>query len=65
MTDAEAGASSPKSWLAWRREEISSVDLKTDVPHTARMYDYYLLRHEAPRHRAGVGDPRHWAVAAA
>ena len=23
------------------------VELRTDVPHSARMYDYFLLRHEA------------------
>ncbi|CUU59750.1 hypothetical protein Ga0074812_13148 [Parafrankia irregularis] len=65
MTDAKAGVSSRKPWFTPSRERINPVDLKVDVPHTARMYDYYLLRHEAPRHRAGVGDPRHWAVAAA
>ncbi|CAI7975016.1 hypothetical protein FRAHR75_1620001 [Frankia sp. Hr75.2] len=37
MTDIEAGASSPKPWF---RERINPVDLKVDVPHTARMYDY-------------------------
>lgn len=34
-------------------------------PNVARMYDYLLLRHEAPLYRAGVRDPRRWAVAAA
>jgi hypothetical protein len=39
------------------------VDFST--PNVARIYDYYLLRHEALRYRAGVRDPRRQAVAAA
>ena len=39
------------------------VDSRT--PDVARMFDYYLLRHEALRYRVGVRDPRRWAVAAA
>jgi hypothetical protein len=34
------------------------------VPNPARMYDYYLLRHEALCYRAGVRDLRRRAVAA-
>ena len=34
------------------------------VPSPARMYDYFLLRHEALRYRVGVRDPRRQAVAA-
>lgn len=35
-----------------------------DMPNAARMYDYYLARHEALRIRAEVRDLRRWAVAA-
>jgi len=35
------------------------------VATAARMYDYFLLRHEALCYRAGVRDPRRRAVAAA
>lgn len=35
------------------------------VPNPARMYDYYLLRHEALRYRAEVRDLRRRVVAAA
>jgi hypothetical protein len=34
------------------------------VAHSARMYDYWLLRHEALCYRVGVRDPRRQAVAA-
>ena len=37
----------------------------TTKPHPARVYDYYLLRHEALCYRVGVRDPRRQAVAAA
>ncbi|ABW14022.1 conserved hypothetical protein [Parafrankia sp. EAN1pec] len=42
MTDAEAGASSARPWFTSVTERVSQVDLKVDVAHTARMYDYYL-----------------------
>ena len=35
------------------------------TPSPARLYDYYLLRHEALRYRAGVRDLRRQVVAAA
>ncbi len=35
------------------------------APNVARMFDYYLLRHEALRYRAGVRDLRRQVVAAA
>ena len=38
--------------------------LDTSVAHPARVYDYWLLRHEALRYRVGVRDPRRQAVAA-
>ncbi len=40
-------------------------EIDTSRPHPARMYDCYLLRHEALCYRAGVRDPRRRAVAAA
>ena len=36
----------------------------TTVAHISRVYDYWLLRHEALRYRVGVRDPRRQAVAA-
>jgi hypothetical protein len=36
----------------------------TSKAHPARMYDYYLLRHEALRYRVGVRGLRRRAVAA-
>ena len=39
--------------------------VQTWLPNVARMYDYYLLRHEALCYRVGVRDPRRQAVAAA
>jgi hypothetical protein len=44
-------------------EELPGID--PSKAHVARMYDYYLLRHEALRYRAGVRDLRRRAVAAA
>ena len=43
---------------------VSSFGIDTTVPTTARMYDYWLLRHEALCYRVGVRDPRRQAVAA-
>jgi len=34
------------------------------TPNIARVYNYWLLRHEALRYRVGVRDPRRQAVAA-
>ncbi|MGO8889134.1 MAG: hypothetical protein ACLQB1_05405 [Streptosporangiaceae bacterium] len=45
-------------------ELISPEEIGTSRPHPARMYDFYLLRHEALRYRVGVRDPRRQAVAA-
>ena len=44
-------------------DELPGID--PSKAHVARMYDYYLLRHEALRYRAGVRDLRRQVVAAA
>jgi len=44
---------------------FAAFEIDTTRPHPARMYDAYLLRHEALCYRAGVRDPRRRAVAAA
>ena len=41
-----------------------AVTFDASVAHSARIYDYWLLRHEALRYRVGVRDPRRQAVAA-
>jgi hypothetical protein len=41
VAGAEAG-SSGGTWFEPVTAEVKPVDLKIDVPHTARMYDYYL-----------------------
>jgi hypothetical protein len=48
-----------------QRPDWAPQDVNTDVASVARIYDYFLLRHEALRYRAGVRDPRRQAVAAA
>jgi hypothetical protein len=40
------------------------ADIDTSRPHPARMYDFYMLRHEALRYRVGVRGLRRRAVAA-
>ena len=45
-------------------DTTTPLGIDTTVPTTARMYDFWLLRHEALRYRAGVRDPRRQAVAA-
>lgn len=42
VTDAETEASSVTPWFTSVTDQINPVDLKVDVAHTARMYDYYL-----------------------
>jgi len=46
------------------RTQGAPLGLDVTTPNVARMYDYYLLRHEALRYRVGVRDPRRQAVAA-
>jgi len=48
--------------MAEADEAVRGLDVS--VPNAARMYDYFLLRHEALRYRVGVRDPRRQAVAA-
>jgi hypothetical protein len=43
---------------------FAASEIDTSKPHPARMYDAYLLRHEALCYRVGVRDPRRQAVAA-
>ncbi|WP_026239436.1 SAM-dependent methyltransferase [Parafrankia discariae] len=42
VTDAEGGAFSVRPWFTPVAEQLTPVDLKTDVPHSARVYDYFL-----------------------
>ena len=44
---------------------FAAAEIDTSRPHPARMYNAYLLRHEALRYRAGVRDLRRQVVAAA
>jgi len=52
----------------WSHQVLDDLDvplgIEMTVPNAARMYNYYLLRHEALRYRVGVRDPRRQAVAA-
>ncbi|WP_235487741.1 SAM-dependent methyltransferase, partial [Frankia sp. AvcI1] len=42
MTSADPHSTQVGTWWKTLAEERSPVDLKTDQPHSARMYDYYL-----------------------
>ncbi|MCK9877364.1 SAM-dependent methyltransferase [Frankia sp. Ag45/Mut15] len=42
MADGGVGAGGRMAWIRPRAGERKPVDLKTDQPHTARMYDYFL-----------------------
>ncbi len=55
VADAESGPGAQADRMA---------GLDTSVAHPARVYDYWLLRHEALCYRAGVRDLRRRAVAA-
>jgi hypothetical protein len=46
-------------------DDAGDVQAPFGKPTPARMYDYFLLRHEALRYRAEVKDLRCWVVAAA
>jgi hypothetical protein len=40
---AESSEDSPREWPdGWRGDRPPSLDLRTDVPHAARLYDYFL-----------------------
>ena len=51
MTEPNGAAESPEPSALLSGSVVASspptVELRVDVPHSARMYDYYLLRHEA------------------
>ena len=47
-------AASSRSCTAAARAEAAADRVDVSTPNVARMYDYYLLRHEALRYRVGV-----------
>lgn len=40
--DADADASGARPWFTPVTEQLTPADLKIDVPHSARVYDYFL-----------------------
>jgi len=42
MTSADAGKPDKGSWMSRPVAEVNPVELRTDIPHSARIYDYFL-----------------------
>ena len=42
MTSADAGESGKGSWMSKPVAEVKPVELRTDIAHSARIYDYFL-----------------------